>query len=602
MKKLKSSSLFRIIVFSIFSIYIDNIFVYALTLIFITLISFKETLFYILLLSLLLIINNFRCDFIYIGIIESKNDNKYIVDKLLYKVKVQSDNELEIGDVLYFDTKFDADYNSNDLKKNILYYGYSYKKIFNFKLRKLINNHINSYSDNCKDILNKFFYNINNYDNTLITLSYGINSYLLIRRLIKKNIKISIIFVLIYLILFINPIKFILIISEIILRYFNLNKVDKLAIKLLIIYLINPYLLNNYAILVPLIIDIYAILEFQISFKMFLTIMSTTLFGEINLIYLLFYNIYSLFYLLIQLSCIILLIIPYFESIFNLIIKVYEFISNINISIRGSISILGIIIFLLIHKIFNIKNNLYRYILFLLVLLSPINNPFMHISFIDVGQGDAILIKYPFNTYNVLIDTGSEYNYYSLKTYLLKQGIYKIDYLIITHNDSDHNGNVASLLNDFKIEEIITSGKDISINKSKLQYLDLGTYDNDNDNSLIYLLNVNNLNFLFTGDISSNVEKVLIQKYPSLDIDVLKVSHHGSKTASSKLFLGEILPEYAIISTSGQYGHPAEEVIENLNAYLVRIFNTKEDGDIEIYFTLLYNIIKYRICDFVIIK
>ena len=130
----------------------------------------------------------------------------------------------------------------------------------------------------------------------------------------------------------------------------------------------------------------------------------------------------------------------------------------------------------------------------------------------------------------------------------------------------------------------------------------MGTYDNDNDNSLIYLLNVNNLNFLFTGDISSNVEKVLVHKYPSLDIDVLKVSHHGSKTASFKLFLGEIMPEFAIISTSGQYGHPAEEVIENLNAYLVRIFNTKEDGDIEIYFTELYNIIKYRICDFVIIK
>ena len=86
---------------------------------------------------------------------------------------------------------------------------------------------------------------------------------------------------------------------------------------------------------------------------------------------------------------------------------------------------------------------------------------------------------------------------------------------------------------------------------------------------------------MFTGDISTAVEKRIIQDNPLLDVDVLKVSHHGSKTATSKEFVNAIKPEYAIISVGKNfYGHPSDEVIENLNSNNVIIYRTDLNGTI----------------------
>ncbi|MBR4609243.1 MAG: hypothetical protein IKO38_02220 [Erysipelotrichaceae bacterium] len=174
--------------------------------------------------------------------------------------------------------------------------------------------------------------------------------------------------------------------------------------------------------------------------------------------------------------------------------------------------------------------------------------------------------------------------------------------MIITHNDSDHNGNVEALKEDFKVKDIVTEGRDIEYYGLFLDHLDLSEFDNDNDNSLVYLMKVKSLSFLFTGDISKKAERDLILRHGPLDVDILKVSHHGSKTGSSDLFISQILPAVSVISTSGLYGHPNKEVLDVLNSYKSRFFLTSESGTVSVYITRFLSFIKTAKYEFVIIR
>ena len=127
-------------------------------------------------------------------------------------------------------------------------------------------------------------------------------------------------------------------------------------------------------------------------------------------------------------------------------------------------------------------------------------------------------------------------------------------------------------------------------------------YESDNDNSLIYYLDVKGVDFLFTGDISSMVERDLIRKYGPMDVDILKVSHHGSKTATSPFFVSSLLPKIVVISTSGMYDHPSKEVLDTLNRYMVRIFSTKQSSTVTVYFTGLFPFVKTGKNEFVIMS
>ena len=98
------------------------------------------------------------------------------------------------------------------------------------------------------------------------------------------------------------------------------------------------------------------------------------------------------------------------------------------------------------------------------------------------------------------------------------------------------------------------------------------------------------------------MENRIYERYGPLKIDFLKVSHHGSYTGTSPYLIGNILPEYAIISTNGKYDHPSDETIETLNSYLVRYFITKNSGNVDIYFSRLLDFIKTGHNDFVIIN
>ena len=165
---------------------------------------------------------------------------------------------------------------------------------------------------------------------------------------------------------------------------------------------------------------------------------------------------------------------------------------------------------------------------------------------IDGVQGDSLLFQSAFNKEVILLDTGNTYAYDSLKACLDYYGIKTIDVLSLTHMDSDHSANVDVLNQDFKIKHIAEYEEEIAFGSSKLIQLNEGIYDSDNDNSKIYYLESEGIEFLFLADVSTYVEKQLIKNYPNLKVDVIKIGHHGSKTSTSLDLLHQSEVSYAL--------------------------------------------------------
>ncbi|HHX71054.1 MAG TPA: MBL fold metallo-hydrolase, partial [Gallicola sp.] len=258
----------------------------------------------------------------------------------------------------------------------------------------------------------------------------------------------------------------------------------------------------------------------------------------------------------------------------------------------------------------------------------------LKIYFIDVGQGDSILIKLPNQKGNVLIDTGGKLDYQedwqrknkpfslaknNLIPFFKSLGITKIDSLIITHGDADHIGEAEYLINNFKIKKVIFNNdsfnyleeslikildknnipyyqniKELNIGNPKLHFLNNKDYGNENDNSSVIYTELNNHKFLFMGDAGVEVEEDLIEKYNFNNLDVLKVGHHGSKTSSGKNFINEIEPKYSIISVgkNNKFGHPNDNVLDNLEDS--KIYRTDIDGSIM--FKIKNNKLKIETC------
>lgn len=599
MKKLKNIYACRMLLGVILASLADDLIISILIGLILLFFSYRECLLYILMLSLILSFNSINIDYIPIGVVERKIDNYYIVDKLLYKTKTY--DKLEIGDILlHGDSKITDD--KNNIRKNIKFDSFDFDVIYNLKFKKVIYDRVNSFEINTKTCLNKFLYNINNYDDLSFNVGYGLAIYYLIKQIYDRKKAIGITILILFSIIFYFDVKFYLITIDFIIDNLNLERLNRYLLKIITILIINKCLIFNLSILIPLLLELYRYLDAKIGFKAYFSLIESVFFGRINILSILIYKYYIKLQVLILISSLIVLLIPKTLFIYNFLIQIYNYINEADFSIRGSFSILSYITLKLIISFFNINNKTFIFLTILALLSSPFNNPFMHVSFIDVGQGDATLIKLPFNRGNILIDTGSRYNYYKLSKYLDKQGIYNIDYLIITHDDSDHNGNIDSLRKDYRIENLVKEGKDIEINDFKLQYLYLGSFDNDNDNSLVYYTNVNGIKFLLTGDISSQAERKMINENGNIHIDVLKVSHHGSNTGSSDGFISSTLPQFSIISTSGQYNHPSTETLETLNKYLSKVFITKLDGNVEIYITKILSFLKTSNWDFVIIR
>ncbi len=236
---------------------------------------------------------------------------------------------------------------------------------------------------------------------------------------------------------------------------------------------------------------------------------------------------------------------------------------------------------------------------------------------IDVGQGDAILLKFPKGSI-ALIDAGNatpsfdngERIILPLLDYL---GVEKIDYAFVSHIDSDHYGGFFSLIKSGRIKKIFkpeidsSLTKDIKFEKYLFEnHIPVEHYKKERmsiDGAMVYILNNKNIlennqlssndksglikivygktSFLFTGDIERKVEKIYAAGYKSfLDVDVLKAARHGSKTSSSPEFLNFVTPKLSIISAGilNKFRHPSPDVIQRLEDFGSEIYRTDKYG------------------------
>jgi len=240
------------------------------------------------------------------------------------------------------------------------------------------------------------------------------------------------------------------------------------------------------------------------------------------------------------------------------------------------------------------------------------------IQVLDVGQGDAILIRAKDQV--VLVDTGDVPARDKLVSMLKSQGITTIDKLIITHPHADHIGGVAAVFQQFTVKQIYDSGQKstsnlykqylIQIQKKNIPFtvvsagmtIDLGNEINLkvlapeapfiggsepdlNNNSIVAKLVYRNFSLLLTGDAENEAEERMLKKDASaLKSTLLKSGHHGSRTSSSIAFLQAVTPEAAFISVgaNNDYHHPHPSTLKKYNDKKIDVYRTDTDGTLTV--------------------
>ena len=253
------------------------------------------------------------------------------------------------------------------------------------------------------------------------------------------------------------------------------------------------------------------------------------------------------------------------------------------------------------------------------------------ITFINVGQGDCILIELPYRQGVYMIDTGGllrfqqeawkeRHNVYEIGTqivvpYLKGKGISSLDTLIISHADADHVEAAEEVLKEIRIKEIhispqshVKEAMQDLLAEAKNQRVQIkeqmagvtwqkgdalfryiwptDTHYEGNNDSLVLLMTYGAFKALFTGDLEQAGEQVLIRQEGAniANIDVLKAGHHGSKTSSSDTFIEHVKPRLTIFMAGkdNRYGHPHADVVERLKIRNIPFLTTGEDGTIEV--------------------
>lgn len=425
--------------------------------------------------------------------------------------------------------------------------------------------------------------------------------------------------------------------------YFYIKPTNLYIISLSITLLINEnYIydigfLYSYSISLALIIMAphinaknYFITILKISLVSFLVSLPISLYNffEINLLSIIYNLIFvPLVSIIIFPLSIVTFICPFLLPIFSKTTKLLENLSLLlskitiltftfpRLNIFIYIAYIITVIITLKGIISNKKKNIFPLLLLLIThYLYPYFTKTTYIKMINVGQGDSILLHS--NNENILIDTGGTFSYNKKESSseiatgtiipLLKSlGIRKLDHLLLSHGDDDHMGEAKTLLENFKVENIIinqgktnqleeeiiknypvTIGEEgLTINCGDIELIQLNeTFEDENSSSQIYYGIYNDISMLFMGDASIESEQKLLKKYDLKDITILKVGHHGSKTSSSKKFINTINPSISLISVGldNKFNHPSKGVIEILKENDSIIYQTSLDGTITI--------------------
>lgn len=241
----------------------------------------------------------------------------------------------------------------------------------------------------------------------------------------------------------------------------------------------------------------------------------------------------------------------------------------------------------------------------------------LQVSFLDVGQGDSVLIKTPYNQ-NILIDGGPD----DSAIYGLSKNLpwwdRTIDLMILTHPHDDHVSGLLDVIKRYGVKRIAYTGvvhtspnylawlKLVQSKKIPIVIIDqprkivLGNdcyldvlspldgllnkeVENINNSSIVAKLVYKNVKFLLTGDIENEIEEKLVSNNIDISAHILKLAHHGSDTSSTEDFLKKVNPDIAVISVGkdNKFGHPNRRIINRLERMGKRFFRTDLDGEVD---------------------
>ncbi len=398
------------------------------------------------------------------------------------------------------------------------------------------------------------------------------------------------------------------------------TKYDKLGISILILLSFNKYLVYEVGFILPVLFSfcfLFNIQKIPARIVSFFIVVGVQLFyfNEANLFTILCFSLLRQWNGMLFLLVILSLIVPFLGWLILFLMQCIQIFANFKIPylyMRGSFSLVSLLVYPYCFVMLISTNNKKYYSYMFLLLCYQANlkvcTPYGEVSVLDVGQGDCILIREPFNGDVMLIDTGGNVNYDIAENIvypvLKSKGIKAIDIVLITHDDYDHSGALESLQELIHIEEVITTKEDIHLSNISFNAFQSKEALDTNDASIMLFSEINGLRYLFCGDASTSIEEAFIEQYNKLKIDILKVGHHGSKTSSSNEFLMKIQPLYAFISSGKNnfYNHPSPEVIERFEERQIDVYDTQDVGNISVIYTPFFNLLHTGDKTFGIIK
>ena len=246
--------------------------------------------------------------------------------------------------------------------------------------------------------------------------------------------------------------------------------------------------------------------------------------------------------------------------------------------------------------------------------------PQSFVTFLDVGQGDSTVIRSPWHSCTVVVDTGGVVNIggpnrsifgQTLEPYLLGAGVRTIDYLVLTHEHFDHIAEAIPLMGRFRVRNLVISeaepigllgdileeARSLGVNVLVARPFDTLSCGNQhytfihrevnnldtNEDSLVMALDVDGFKTLLTGDIGFETEGDVLRNFPFDRLDVYQMAHHGSRHSNSLEFLSALNPRYAVVSAGRRnfYGHPSQEMFDVVDALDLPLFSTAEHGTIQ---------------------
>lgn len=236
------------------------------------------------------------------------------------------------------------------------------------------------------------------------------------------------------------------------------------------------------------------------------------------------------------------------------------------------------------------------------------NEPKMKVHFLDVGQGDCSLVEC--DNHYMLIDAGPDDCGTKIQKYLMDNGVDKLDYLLLSHPDSDHIGSADVIVTKFEIDKVLMSsfikdnsiylglldalsykgysweipkqGDEYPLGEAMVSIIQSKEYSDPNNSSICLKITMENVSYLFAGDSEEISEQDILLSGEDISSTVYHVSHHGSYSSSSQNFLNAMSPEYGVISCGkdNSYGHPHQETVDKLRDMNVAMFRTDIQGTI----------------------